>query len=97
MSSKPQTCPDCGRPVSECYVDVDREEWPQAAVEAFDLAGYETAATCLRGQARDIRRTTHGKRGGWCADRVARHPEYRGKGIRGLQKDVQGAARRRLG
>lgn len=87
-------CNDCGRPLSDCRVPVDRDNWPEAAVDAFGLAGYSTAATCPVGQMKDIRRTTAGRRLGWSVDRVVRHPEYSGPPIPGLQRDVQIAGRR---
>lgn len=94
MPEKPQRCRDCGRPTTECYVPVNRETWPAAAVEAYDLAGYDTAATCPVGQMKDIRRTTAGRRLGWSIDRIVRHPGYSGPPIPGLQRDVQMAGRR---
>lgn len=95
MPEKPQRCPDCRRTIDECYVPVDPKTWPQAAVDAYDLAGLSTAATCLNGQTRDLRITTHGKRFGWSIDRIVRHPDYSGPPIPGLQRDVQMAGRRR--
>lgn len=96
MPEKPQRCPDCRRTIDDCYVPVDPETWPQAAVDAYDLAGYSTAATCPVGQIKDIRRTTHGKRPGFCIDRIVRMPGYSGPPLPGLQRDVQGVAGRRV-
>ncbi len=97
MADKPQLCPDCRRTIEVCRIPVDRETWPQAAVDSYDLAGYTGAATCPRGQLRDLRATTHGPRPGWCIDRIVRHSGYRGEPIPGLQRDVQGATGRKLG
>lgn len=90
MASKPQLCPDCHRPVEVCRVKVDRETWPPAAIEAYDLAGYTVAATCPKGQIRELRATTHGRSLGWSIDRVVRHRKYTGEPIPGLTQDIQG-------
>ena len=61
----PPECRYCGK--RHCFVEIT-DGWPEAAREAYEAAGLSTAATCGRGQSRDMKDT-----GGWCYARAFYH------------------------
>jgi len=75
-------CAHCGQ---KCREPVD-ERFPARAREAYAARGYTTAATCDRGQARDVAAT------GWCFDRARRDPAWTGEELQDWERRGVGQA-----